>query len=250
MNDEHEANLLKLLPKSEIDWKHVAITAKTDDHGKFWPVNRGALPSKIRAARDDESINTVVIAENQIPQEQRNEFFKKLSIVERDEFNSKKLNFEHAFYSLPNRDFWVVVASSLDDCVSKLYASQNVRRKPEDTIEQLILRDQLAKFKEEITKYAFEWESKIDEARTLAEAGKIKEGHDAFMQSANAMNKIINCYRTHKFLFTVEIRNKIDKMLLDSESGNEDSLLVLIEAVQLINFEIETALEEHMRNEI
>ena len=125
MNDEHEANLLKLLPKSKIDWKHVAVTAKIDAQGNFCLV--GSLPYKIKAARDDESINTVVIAENQIPQEQRNEFFKKLSMVERDEFNDINLNFTHSFYSLPNRDFWVVVASLMEDCMLKLYALQHAR---------------------------------------------------------------------------------------------------------------------------
>ena len=254
----------------KVDLENVAISAVIKRDGGFDRIAEDSLVEKIKAAITDsfDLINTVVIAENQITTEQRNKFFNNLSMVERDEFNDNNLNFEHTFYRHQTKGFWIVIAASLDDCVSKLYASQNVRRKKENMIKrivlriqqivlpiqqlvlqikQLILRGQLTKFKEKITEYAFEWESYMEKARVLAGTGKIKEGHDALMQSAKAINKIINCYRAHKVMFNAKSRNKIDQMLLDSENGNEDSLLLLIKAVQLINSEIETELEDRMK---
>lgn len=114
-------------------------------------------------------------------------------------------------------------------------------------IKPILIQNKLAEFKEKITKYAFEWEEKMEEAQLLTENGKDKEGEEAFIQSVKPLNKIINSYKSNKFLFKEKVRNEIDEMLVDVETKNNDtSLLTLIKVIQLINYEIEFALTDTM----
>lgn len=119
--------------------------------------------------------------------------------------------------------------------------------KEEIDVKPILIQNRLVEFKEKITKYACEWEDKIEEAELLGEIGRIKESQEAFMRSAKAINNIINAYRTYAFLFNEKVRCKIDKMLHNVENNDEGSLLLLIKAIQLMNFEIEIALKNSMK---
>ena len=124
MNDEHGDQLMKLLSKSKvkIDWKHVAITAKIDAPGNYYLV--GSLPNKIKAARDDESIHTVVIAEGHDVTD--------LNIPGLKEYG-KKSYFRNSFYHFPEdkihpkQKFFVIRAKSFPDACHKLFALEKWR---------------------------------------------------------------------------------------------------------------------------
>ena len=132
MNNEHGDMLLKLLPMNRLDWKHVAVTAKIDAQGKFCPV--GSLPSKIRAARDDESINTIVIADGHDVAD-----LNELKLEEHGKIRSSDIpDCRNSFYHFsedvdtPSRQkFFLTRAKSFSDACNKLHALEKWRRREE-----------------------------------------------------------------------------------------------------------------------
>ena len=130
MNNEHGDKLLKLLPMNRLDWKHVAVTSKIDAQGKFWPV--GSLPSKIRAARDDESINTIVIADGHDVAD-----LNELKLEEHGKIRSSAIpDCQDSFYHFsedvdtPSRQkFFLIRAKSFSDACNKLHALEKWRQR-------------------------------------------------------------------------------------------------------------------------
>lgn len=98
---------------------------------------------------------------------------------------------------------------------------------------------ELANFQFEITQDAHAFDKLQQAAVQAGEVGQIEEGRTSFIDSADALQRIVTRYRSNTHLFDVGQRGEIDGLLTKAEAPGDTQFQHLIEAIQAIKSSVD-----------
>lgn len=112
-----------------------------------------------------------------------------------------------------------------------------------DALVHQVLLSEVARLHNDIVRNGVEWEELKEKGCTLGEQGNVTDGRSHLLEGATKLGNIVELYRSHRHVFSEKSRSEIDACLKQVEHEQNDNLLSLINAIQLIYCEVEGVLE-------